>query len=213
MILGITGSFGSGKSSLRAWFTRAGWQTFDADEFCRDLYRKADPEFAGELKRLWGREFRLPDGTIDRKAVADQVFGAPEELKRLTDLIYPRLERAMDRTIAQWRAQGDNGAMEVPLLYENNMADRFDAVLTVWAEPAVRLERLRSKRRFSEEDFRRREALQMAPDKKLELADFALVNNGSEAEFQRQFEELLKQLEKTPRGSDPMPECQIKPDR
>jgi len=195
MILGITGSFGSGKSSLRAWFTCAGWQTFDADEFCRDLYRKADPAFAEALKQLWGKDFRLPDGSISRKAVADQVFGSPEELKRLTDLIYPRLEREMDQTIARWRAQKCNGAMEVPLLYENGLASKFDAVLTVWADPAVRLERLRAKRGFSEEDFRRREALQLDPDKKLEMADFSLINNGSEAEFQRQFEELLKQFE------------------
>ena len=150
-------------------------------------------DFAAACRARWGDAF-FTEGRFDRAKIAGVVFAAPEELKHLTGLMYPRLERSLDDFAAAARRDGANAAVEVPLLYENRMEGRFDAVLTVWAPAKLRHERLRRFRNFDDAEIRRREALQMDPDVKLERADYALVNSGSAADLAAQFEILLTQI-------------------
>lgn len=193
MILGVTGSIGCGKSTVLDLFGRASWRTADADAICRELYDDPDGEFAAACRRRWGEAF-FRDGRFDRAAIAQVVFSDPEELRRLTELIYPHLERVLDEFSLRTRRAGANAAIEVPLLYENGMERRFDAVLTVWAPARLRHERLRKYRSFDDAEIRRREALQMDPDEKLERADYALINSGSAADLAAEFEKLLPRL-------------------
>lgn len=193
MILGLTGPIGCGKSTVRELFAAASWRTADADAICRKLYDDPAGRFAADCRARWGNAF-FTDGAFDRAKIAEVVFGHPEELKKLTGLIYPRLEEALDDFCARARRDGVNAAVEVPLLFENGMEKRFDAVLTVWAPREVRHERLRKFRHFDEAEILRREALQMDADEKLERADHALINSGSAAELEEQFFQLLKQI-------------------
>ena len=195
MILGVTGSIGCGKSTVLDLFGRASWRTADADAICRSLYDDPAGEFAAACRRNWGEVF-FRDGRFDRAAVARVVFHDPAELKRLTALIYPYLERKLDEFTLRARRDGANAAVEVPLLYENGMEKRFDAVLTVWAPAELRHERLRKFRNFDDAEIRRREALQMDPDEKLERADYALINSGSAADLEAEFDALLSQITK-----------------
>ena len=193
MILGITGSIGCGKSTVLELFENAGWRTADADAICRSLYDDPEGDFAAACRARWENAF-FTGGRFDRAKIAKVVFGSPEELKHLTELIYPHLGRVLDDFAAAARRDGATAAVEVPLLYENDMEGRFDAVLTVWAPPELRHERLRRFRNFDDAEIRRREALQMDPDVKLERADYALVNSGSAADLAAQFEILLTQI-------------------
>ena len=194
MIIGVTGSIGCGKSTVLDLFRGAGWRTADADAICRSLYDDPAGEFAAACRERWGEKF-FRDRRFDRAAVARVVFADPEELRRLTALIYPHLERELDEFALRARRDKVNAAVEVPLLFENGMEKRFDAVLTVWAPAELRHERLRKYRNFDDAEIRRREALQMDADEKLERADYALVNSGSAAELKAQFEAFLSQIE------------------
>ena len=193
MILGVTGPIGCGKSTVLDLFAAASWRTADADSICRRLYDDSDGAFAAACRERWGEAF-FRDGRFDRAAVAKVVFADPAELRRLTALIYPHLERALDEFSLQARRDGANAAVEVPLLYENGMEKRFDAVVTVWAPAELRHERLRRFRGFDDAEIRRREALQMDADEKLERADYALINSGNAADLEAEFERLLSRL-------------------
>lgn len=193
MILGVTGPIGCGKSTVLDLFANASWRTADADAVCRGLYDDPDGEFAAACRRRWGDAF-FRDGRFDRAAVAKVVFADPAELRRLTELIYPHLERVLDEFSRRVRSAGENAAVEVPLLFENGMERRFDAVLTVWAPAEIRHARLRKYRGFDEAEIRRREALQMDADEKLERADYALINSGTAADLKAEFEKLLFRL-------------------
>lgn len=186
MILGITGSFGAGKSTVREEFSLLGWYFFDADKVCHDIYASPTGEFFNRITACWGRNIIAPDGSIDRRKLAEKVFGKPDELKKLTDILYPELDRRMDSEIAMCRNKGVDGAFEIPLLFEKDYTARFDAVLAVWGDAEIRRERLKTLRNFSDEEIAKRESQQLPSDEKLERADFALVNNGSKELLRKQ---------------------------
>jgi len=196
LILGITGTIGCGKSTVFSLFRAAGWLTFDADGFCRSLYAGGNPAFAAGIKDLFGDGVFNADGTIDRKKVADAVFNNSVTMTALTDLIYPLLDAGMEEAMERCRKSGANGAFEVPLLYEAGYQERFDRVLAVWCDPALRFRRLRELRGLDEADIRRREARQWPDARKLELADYAIVNNGSREMLEKQFNLLLEEVQR-----------------
>ena len=193
MILGITGSIGCGKSTVLEMFGSASWHTADADGICRRMYENPDGEFLADCRREWGESF-FTRGRFDRAKIAAVVFRDPRELKRLTALIYPPLTRRLREIAGDCRKAGKNAAIEVPLLYEAGMEDLFDRVLVIWAPAQLRHARLREFRGFDEAEIRRREAMQLEADAKLERGDYALINSGSTGELLRQFTIFLQQI-------------------
>ena len=193
MILGITGAFGCGKSSVLAAFAARGWRTADADQICHGVYGPGGP-LAAALTARWGRGILLESGEADRRKLAALVFADPAELEALTAMVYPLLSERLDDFISDCRRDNANAAIEIPLLYEADLAEKFDAVAAVWSAPEIRRERLRRKRNFSDEEIHRREARQLAADLKLERADYGLINNGTPEELSQQIDLLLRQF-------------------
>ncbi len=192
MILGITGAFGCGKSSVLAAFAARGWRTADADSLCHGLYAEPGGAIARRFAERWGVGVLASDGTVDRRRVGEIVFEKPEELEFLTGLLYPELSRKLEELIDGCRKDGADGAYEIPLLYEAGYEGHFDRVVAVWAAPEIRRARLREQRHFSDVEIRRREARQLFADAKLERADIALINNGDIRELELQVERLIE---------------------
>ena len=195
MICAVTGTIGCGKSTFFGFFRRHGWATFDADGFCRSLYAENDPELAAFLRRRLGSAGFAEDGVaIDRRRVGEAAFADPEFLEELAAEIYPRLDAALDRAIAEARAGNGDLAAEIPLLFEKGYAPRFDKVIAVWCDDELRRRRLRESRGMSDDAIRRREACQWPSERKLEAADFAVINHGSVDDLEEQFRRLLVRL-------------------
>jgi dephospho-CoA kinase len=117
-----------------------------------------------------------PDGGIDRAAVADVVFGAPEELAWLEAVLHPLVVAAQTRwreALARRADPPDVCVVEIPLLFETGGEERFDAVVVVTAQPGVRAARARRR------DLARREARLIPDEEKVRRADFAYANDGT----------------------------------
>ena len=195
VISAVTGTIGCGKSTFFGFFRRRGWTTFDADGFCRSLYEENDPELAEAIRSRCGDRCFAADGvTIDRRRVGEAAFADPGLLDTLTAVLYPRLDAALDEAIARTRAAGGDLAAEIPLLFEKGYAPRFDTTIVVWCDDELRRRRLRESRGMSDEEIRRREACQWSSERKLEAADFAVVNHGTIPQLEEQFERLLAKL-------------------
>ena len=194
MILGLTGAFGGGKSTVLDYFRNHGWHTFDADAVCHGFYRSGNPVLLREVRAIFGDEAVAPDGSVNRKLIAETAFKAPEKLQMLTGMIYPLLNDELNRQISDCRVSGINGIFELPLLYEADYKKCFDAVLAIWCDPELRCQRLK-KRNFTKEEMIKRDARQLAPELKLEYADFAVVNNGSQEMLFQQLDRLIAQFE------------------
>ena len=191
MILGLTGAFGGGKSTVLRYFSTRNWFIFDADAVCHSFYVECPHDFLDGLLAIFGNGIFNEKGKPDKKAVAAICFSDSEKLNQLTSLIYPLLQKKLDESIEYCRKNSISGVFELPLLYEGGFEKLFDAVLTIWTSPEIRVERLK-KRGFTAEDMKKRDAKQLPLEVKLEKADFALINDGTEEALCCQLDELLK---------------------
>ena len=194
MILGLTGAIGGGKSTALSAFAAAGAEIHDADRLCHEFYRNPESELVRKLAARWGKRIFSATGEVDRRRIGAIVFTDQAELDFLTGLIYPELERQMTAAIAAARRRPEIVTVwEVPLLFELGWESVFDAIAVVWTEPALRRLRLQA-RGLTDEEILRREARQWPAERKLEQADYALINNGSAIYLQMQCTELLNNL-------------------
>jgi dephospho-CoA kinase len=137
-----------------------------------------------------------PTGEIDRSAVARKVFQYPSERLRLEALLHPIVDRGREKMMRMGSENGEIKAFvwDTPLLFETRLNERCDTVVFVDAPPELRLQRVSASRGWDQAELERRENLQMALDKKKEIADHVVVNT-ADAEFARgQVREVLSQV-------------------
>ncbi|MBR7140364.1 MAG: dephospho-CoA kinase [Lentisphaeria bacterium] len=195
MILGLTGAIGCGKSTACAYFVQKKWRLFDADKSCHALYADPGSPLCREIRKEWGSGCFNADGSVDRKALAERLFAANEEMAKLTAMLYPALFGKMEEEIARARQEHANLLCEVPLLFECGTEKYFDKTAVVWCSREVRHDRLCRFRGFTPEEIAGREARQWPAEKKLEAADVAFINNGGAEFLYRQIDDFIKEFQ------------------
>jgi dephospho-CoA kinase len=115
------------------------------------------------------------DGAIDRGSLGARAFAEPGGIAFLEGTLFPRIHQARGAWIRERRADGHWPLLvvEVPLLFEAELADQFDAVLVVTAPEAVRRARVTARG----QDFDARSDRQWTEERKLSAADRAFVND------------------------------------
>jgi dephospho-CoA kinase len=177
MIIGLTGGIASGKSLVADCFRALDVPVIDTDEIARQVVAPGQPAW----QRLWdafGPAVFTADGQLDRPALAARVFADPADRLTLEGITHPAIFDEVDRRLA---ALGDAPliVVAVPLLYEVNAADRFDAVVVVHATPAQQRERLQRTRGYTVAEADARLAAQWPADEKRARADFVIDNTSS----------------------------------
>ncbi len=194
-IIALTGGIGCGKTTVAAIFRESGFIRIDADALCHQLYADPQSGLTEKIRAEWGDAVIASDGTADRKALAEKVFDAPEEIQKLTGIIYPLLEKEVKRQIKDARESGaDFVLLDIPLLYESGWDRLADTVIAVWTPDHIRNRRLMDGRGWDMPEIRRRRSLQMDDSKKLERADYGLINDGTPAQLKQQCELLIREL-------------------
>jgi dephospho-CoA kinase len=190
-VLGLTGSFGSGKSTVAAMLAEAGAAVIDADEIARGLLGPGQPLVA-EVAREFGPQMLDEAGLLRRRALAEQVFSDRRALARLNALVHPCVRQEELRQIEALR---DHPliVLDVPLLFEAGMRSLADLAVVVRIAERERFRRLRG-RGFSEREIIARLGMQMPQSRKVELADRVIDNSGSYEQTRAQVGDLLRDL-------------------
>ncbi|MGA1649826.1 MAG: dephospho-CoA kinase, partial [Ilumatobacteraceae bacterium] len=102
ILVGLTGGIGSGKSTVSDLLRQRGAIAVDADAITREVQLPGSPVLV-ELAEAFGDHVIAADGTLDRAAVANVVFGDPESLKRLNAIVHPAVGRLMNDRILEQR--------------------------------------------------------------------------------------------------------------
>lgn len=192
MLIGLTGGIGSGKSTALGIFSCLGWNTLDADLICHQLYQDANCKAYRQMVEKWGKEVLNPDGAIDRKKVAGIIFQDVDEREWLNGVLHPQV---LEYAIEEYQQNNATVPMmfDVPLLFEVSWERYFTKMVVVFVEDNIQKERLKA-RGMSQDEIERRMAAQMPLSEKIEKADYALINNGTEEMLREQCQKLHETL-------------------
>lgn len=166
----------------------------DADVLAREAV-EPDTQALRDIVKRWGKDVLKSDGSLDRGALRQIVFANQNELAALNRIVHPGVTRLRDREIAKARERGDQLVVcVIPLLFERNLVDEFDAIVLVDAPRPLRLERLVKTRGLDETDAMNMIAAQMPAELKRARADYVIENNGSLEDLERDVDELWSSL-------------------
>lgn len=179
--IGLTGGIGAGKSALSSTFEQCGAVIVDGDVIAREVVQPGTEGLAA-LVAAFGDDILLPDGSLDRPALAAKAFRDDDARQTLNGIVHPLVGKRRSEIIASVPA--DSVVVEdIPLLVESGMAPLFPLVVIVYADVEVRLRRLVDQRGMAEDDARARIAAQASDDQRRAVADIWLDNSGSPAEL------------------------------
>lgn len=194
LLVGLTGNIGSGKSTVSRMLAERGATIIDADVLARRAVEMGTTAFDRIVAR-WGENVLAPDGHLDRAALRQVVFADHEQLDELNAIVHPEVERLRKRLVEQARGRGDRVVVcDIPLLFERHMVERFDRIILVDANRALRLERLVKDRGLRETEAMDMIAAQMPAELKRARADFIIENDGTLAQLERYVDEIWAAL-------------------
>ena len=187
--IGLTGSLGSGKSTVTGILRGLGWTVLDADELAHQALSPGEGPYH-QVLHDFGHDLKMSDGGINRKKLSQLVFGKPDQLEKLEKIIHPYVRAKVAAERGRWHGIGGLKALfyDVPLLFEKKMKGDFDEVWVVNCSPSIQRQRLRDGRSWSDDEIDRRLRHQLPLAEKVRLADVVIQNDGSR-------EELLKTVE------------------
>lgn len=192
-VIGLVGPIGSGKSAAARALAELGCVVSDSDAAAREAMHR--PEVADELVRWWGDAITNPDGTINRKAVADIVFADPEQRERLESLIHPLVHDARRELFAAAEARGAVAlVIDAPLLLEAGLDAECDVVIFVDTPRQICLDRVQKTRGWDESELIRREKAQLPLEDKQSRSDYVIVNGGSVEQLGRKIGTVLDEI-------------------
>jgi dephospho-CoA kinase len=193
--VGLTGGIASGKSTVSKIFARFGAKVLDADEVARELLLPGQPAWR-RLRQAFGEEFFHPDGTVKREQLRKLVFANPERRSQLNAIMHPEVMKEINRKSESLSSSLEPMVLvvDVPLLLEVGVADRFDKIVVVDARESVQINRLMQRDGTTEEEAKQALKAQMPLSEKVELADYVIDNNSTLADTEIQVRKVWEEL-------------------
>lgn len=196
-VVGLTGSIGAGKTTVAQRLAELGAAVIDADKVGHEVLQR--PEVAGKLIETFGMSIGNAGGGIDRRKLADVVFGDPSQRKKLEGIVHPLM-----RDLFEQRGKAALADPLVPMvvldaaiLFESGWHTECNPVVFVDAPREVRAERLLRFRGWSESELTRRESAQWPVEKKRSLATATIDNSGNMSELREAVDRFFAEWKRT----------------
>lgn len=192
LIIGLTGSIGTGKSTIANKFRDLDIPVVDADLIAREVVEPGKDAYQ-DIVATFGKEILQNDKTLDRKALGNIVFNNEEKRKQLNAIIHPAIRKEMVRQRDEWVRNGKECVvLDIPLLYESGLTHYVDKVIVVYVDPEIQLQRIMDRDQSTEEEAKSRINSQIPVSEKAKKADAVIDNNRSKEESYRQLKAILE---------------------
>jgi dephospho-CoA kinase len=195
MIVGLTGSIGTGKSTVSQMFKELGAYIIDFDILAREVV-KPNRKAWKEIIKYFGREILNEDMTLDRKKLGEIVFNDQEKLARLTEITKPEIRKEADQAVADILKQ-DPGAIiikDIPLLTKEIAQEmQIEKIILVYARPSSQVQRVMD-RGFTRREAEQRINAQPSASEKIKYADYIIYNDGPLEETKKQVQEVYQKI-------------------
>lgn len=195
-VIGLTGGIATGKSTASRTLRQLGATIWDADETARQVVRPGEPGFDA-LKKEFGADIFGPDGRLNRRMLAQRVFGKPEEVIRLNKTLHPIILMDLVDKLKGWRAEGVKVVIvDAPLLFESGADVACDQVWVLSCGEDEQLRRVMERDKLSQQEAIERLEAQMSDAERRAKATRVIDTSCDETSTQRAitayYEELLE---------------------
>ena len=191
-LIGLTGQSGAGKSTVAEVFAKLGAYVINADMIVAELYNSGSPCLKA-VAAEFGQDILKPDGTLDRRKLAQLAFASSERTDDLNRLVHPFVTARLFELL-----RGAEGIVvfDAPQLFEANADVICDAVVAVTADKDIRIKRIIKRDVLSEEQAMLRVNAQHGEEYFRARADYIIENNIDEESLRTQAEKVYNKLNK-----------------
>jgi len=196
VIVGLTGSVGTGKSTVTNFFRELGAYIIDWDELARKVTSPHSKAWKG-IVEYFGKGILNADLTINRQKLAEIVFSDKEKVAQLNQIVHPEVFKEDARITDEIKSLDPDALIikDIPLLLELTRPIYVDKIIVVSASEQTQLRRLEEKG-MNRKDARSRIKSQLPLEKKIKSADFVINNDGPLEETKKQVEKIYSLLRK-----------------
>ena len=197
LLLGVTGSIATGKSTVAGMLEELGARTIDFDILSRVVVEPGKPAW-DDIVAYFGKQVLRADQTLDREKLREIVFRDIEQKKKLEGFLHPRISEEFIKMVDDYTRKDPTAIIQavVPLLIETNMQAFFHNILMVYTTEAEQKRRLMARDGCSEEMAMNMIRSQLAVEEKKGYCDLIIDNSGPEQETRKQVEKLWQKLKK-----------------
>lgn len=189
MILGLTGGIACGKTTVSKIIKKLGIKIVDADIIAHEILEL--PEIRDEIKKNFG-ETIIKNNKVQRKELREIVFKDREKLKKLNDIVHPKVIEIFQKEFEENRGRNEIVVFDIPLLYEVKLEKLCDKVLVVYSNKNIQIERIKRRDKSSEEMAENVIKSQMDISEKVKKADYLIENNSTFENLEKNTQEIIE---------------------
>ena len=193
MIIGITGSIGSGKSYVSSIFKDNGFYTIDCDKVSHSI--DEIDEYVLQIKNTFGDDV-ITDGKINRKKLAEVAFASKENLKKLEDISHPIILKQIEIETEKALEKGMICVYDAPTLFQSGLDKKCDITIGVLADKEQRIERAIIRGGLSEKEIIARVLMQPDNDYYIKNCTYVVENNGTYEDLVIEVNKLINTIKK-----------------
>lgn len=192
MVIGITGSIASGKSTVTRYLREQGYQIIDSDDIVHKLYeednviKKIVSSFSSEI---------LENGKVDRKKLGQIIFNNKDKRLILNSIIHPFVIKKIKEKTSSYKGKHDNLIfVDIPLLYEENLEHLVDKVIVIYLNQTKQIKRLMVRDSIDEEYAIKKIKASMNLEVKKAKADYVIDNSFDLSNTYKETDEVLRRI-------------------
>lgn len=193
MIIGVTGSIGSGKTEAAKLFSKSHYNRINADEIGHKIIKKNIVIYK-KIINAFENNILDKNKNIDRKRLGEIVFNDDKKLKKLNSIMHPLIIKEIKNQIKQIQKKCGNDvkiAIDAPLLLETKAKDLVDKIIVIKCNKENILKR---SKKFTKRQIERILNAQIPLKERLRYADFTVDNNKDLKNLEKQIKNIIKKL-------------------
>ena len=195
MIIGITGSIGTGKSTVSNYLISKGYSVVDADKISKGAYNVGSNGYKAILE-VFGEEILNSNGEVDRKKIKKIVFDNSNMLQRLNMAIHPIIINEIEKEIEILLESQNVVFLDAPLLIETELHKKVNKIIVVICDKNEQINRIIKRDKITADMAISIINSQMSIDEKLKFADYIVYNNSTIENLYSQVDEIILEIKK-----------------
>lgn len=197
LICGLTGSIAVGKSTVTKFIRKLGIPVVDADVIAREVVVPGSVGL-GQVIDAFGKEYLLPNGTLDRPALGMLVSTNPDKLSMINKIMHPLIVCEAENQLNVF-CTPENPIIfyDSALIIETGKVDRFRPLVVVWTNLETQISRLMARNSINEEIAKQWISLQLSSDEKVKYADYVIKTTGTLEELEQEIQSIIDTIKAT----------------